>query len=184
MPHEIGERLPCLVDVEVHRDLLDRLVRVGQAEVVIERVDIAPLHEDARERVGDQVVELGIGELRVGRQAAAPAKPRPLREGVVVDRAQVASGEIPRLTGRRIDALQALEPQELSGGHAEDALPAVPVAGEHHRVALDDVKGAVGVETRGDVEGAPVQRPLRQRRPGRAQHEDQRRDQRTHAHGL
>ena len=53
------------------------------------------------------------------------------------------------------DPRDRLEPEVLPGLDAEDAFAAVPVAGETHRLPLDDVERSVGVEARTDVDGGP-----------------------------
>ena len=61
---------------------------------------------------------------------------------------------------RGIEALHAAELESLARSHVEPSLAAVPVAREHHRLALRDVERAVRLQCRVDLQVAPVQAAL------------------------
>jgi len=75
-----------------------------------------------------------------------------------------------------VDPFHALEVESLPRPHVEDPLAAVPVAGEHPRVAFRDIEHAAGVEPDLDLECVPVQLMLGEnhaRRDGEEQDEDE-----------
>jgi hypothetical protein len=58
------------------------------------------------------------------------------------------------------------------GRESKGPLASVPVAGEDHRVALDDMKASLLVEPSGYLEALPVQRARLARERGRQQKEE------------
>ncbi len=82
----------------------------------------------------------------------------------------------------RGDARDLDQRQLLRFADAEPALTAVPIAGEHHRMALDDMQSAVPLEMSGYVETLPEKRALGSfDRHGKKDHGSRKQAKRTHS---
>ncbi len=147
-------RPPRRIERQLESELLDGSGPVGEEEVVVERVAAVRLDEDSGVGVRELVHELRIVERRVARPAAPPAERARVLPRVLIHLREIAADERMGRAVRR-DPRDRLEPEVLPGLDAEDAFAAVPVAGETHRLPLDDVKRSVGVEARADVDRGP-----------------------------
>ncbi len=138
-------------------DVLDVARPVGEGEVVVQGVAAARLHERAVERVGDVVDDLRVRERRIVGKPAAPAQHAVREPGVAVEVVEASLAHLAPRGGRRVDAGHGAQHDLLAGPEVEAALAAVPVAGEHHVLALDDVQHALRVELRPHLERLPVE---------------------------